>query len=95
MLEGLEQHMSKLEQMVWHFKDWNVQAKDNTMSESLIDSVLYDEEILGDELPDAALEVAAGKCWEQAGNSFTLAFCTGLDTCPHAPRAGSGAAACS
>jgi hypothetical protein len=37
---------------------------------------------INDELPDAALEVAAGKCWELAGNPFTLAFCTGLDTCP-------------
>jgi hypothetical protein len=52
------------------------------MSESPIDLVLYDEETLGDELADAALEIAACKCWE-AGNSFTLAFCTGLDTCPH------------
>jgi hypothetical protein len=50
------------------------------MSESLIDLVLYDEETLSDELPDAALEIAACKCWEQAGSSFTLAFCTGLDT---------------
>ena len=52
------------------------------MAESLIGSVLYDEETLSDELPDAALEVAASKYWEQAGNPFTLAFCSGLDTCP-------------
>jgi hypothetical protein len=51
------------------------------MSESLIDSVLYDEESLSDELPDVALEVAAGKYWE-VGNPFTIAFCSGLDTCP-------------
>jgi hypothetical protein len=51
------------------------------MSESLIDSVLYDEEPLSDELPDVALEVAAGKYWE-VGNPFTIAFCSGLDTCP-------------
>jgi hypothetical protein len=52
-----------------------------TMSESLIDSVLYDEESLSDALPDVALEVAAGKYWE-VGNPFTIAFCSGLDTCP-------------
>ena len=51
------------------------------MSESLVDSAFYDEETLIDELPDAALEVAAGKYWE-VGNPFTIAFCTGLDTCP-------------
>jgi hypothetical protein len=54
----------------------------NTMGESLTDLMLYDEEILSNELPDVALEVAASKCWEQAGNPFTIAFCTGLDTCP-------------
>jgi len=45
----------------------------------------HDEEALRDELPDAALEAAAGKCWEQAANPFTLAFCSGLDTCPSYP----------
>jgi hypothetical protein len=55
----------------------------NTMSESLIDLVIYEEEALRDEVPDAALEVAASKCSELVGNLFTLAFCTGLDTCPH------------
>jgi hypothetical protein len=40
-----------------------------------------DEQILSNELPDVALEVAAGKFGE-AGNPFTIAFCTGLDTCP-------------
>jgi len=53
----------------------------NTMSESLIDLVFSEEETLSDESPDAALEVAAGNCWAQAGNPFTFAFCTGLDTC--------------
>jgi hypothetical protein len=52
------------------------------MDESFIES---DEEILGDQLSDAALEVAAAKYWE-AGNPFTIAFCTGLDTCPAQPR---------
>jgi len=51
------------------------------MSESLTDLMLCDEETLSQELPDAALEVAAGKYWE-GGNPFTLAFCSGLDTCP-------------
>jgi len=53
----------------------------NTMGESLIDLVFSEEETLSDESPDAALEVAAGNCWAQAGNPFTFAFCTGLDTC--------------
>jgi hypothetical protein len=51
------------------------------MSESLADLVLYDEQTLSDELPDMALEAAAGKYWE-VGNPFTIAFCSGLDTCP-------------
>jgi hypothetical protein len=53
-------------------------GKDNTMSKSLIDSVRHEEETLGDELPDMVLEVAGSKGWEQAGNSFTLAFCMPL-----------------
>jgi hypothetical protein len=48
------------------------------MSESFIEC---DEEILGDQVSDVALEVAAGKYWE-VGNPFTIAFCSGLDTCP-------------
>jgi hypothetical protein len=48
------------------------------MNESTIDR---DEQILTDELPDVALEVAAGK-YGKAGNPFTIAFCSGLDTCP-------------
>jgi hypothetical protein len=59
------------------------------MSESLIHSVLYIEEAITDELPDVALEVAAGKCWE-VGNPFTIAFCSGLDTCPAHPAVASG-----
>ena len=54
------------------------------MSESLISLVLYSEEPITDELPDVALEVAARKCWE-VGNPFTIAFCSGLDTCPAHP----------
>jgi len=48
------------------------------MNEPTID---HDEQALSAELPDVALEVAAGKFGE-AGNPFTIAFCTGLDTCP-------------
>lgn len=55
------------------------------MSESLSDLAPFDEGTLDGELPDVALELAASKCWEQAGNPFTLAFCSGLDTCPSYP----------
>ena len=48
------------------------------MNEPTIDR---DERILSNELPDVALEIAAGKFGE-AGNPFTLAFCSGLTTCP-------------
>ena len=40
-----------------------------------------EEEILTFDVTDAALEAAAGTGKEQAG-AFTLAFCSGLDTCP-------------
>jgi hypothetical protein len=46
----------------------------------------YDEEVLhGDEVPDAALELAGGKLWEGPAASATVAFCSGLDTCPSSP----------
>jgi len=48
------------------------------MNESTIDR---DEQILSNELPDVALEIAAAK-YGEVGNPFTIAFCTGLDTCP-------------
>ena len=51
----------------------------NTMSE--IANTLYDEEV-----PDAALELAGSKLWEGPAASFTLSFCSGLDTCPTSPR---------
>jgi hypothetical protein len=38
-------------------------------------------ERLSDEMPDAALEVAAGK-YGESGNPFTIAFCSVLDTSP-------------
>jgi hypothetical protein len=40
-----------------------------------------EEEILACEVSDEALEAAAGTVTEKAG-AFTLAFCSGLDTCP-------------
>ncbi len=40
-----------------------------------------EEEILGYEVSDEALEAAAGTMKDKVG-SFTLAFCSGLDTCP-------------
>jgi hypothetical protein len=40
-----------------------------------------EEEILSYEVSDEALEAAAGTMKDKAG-SFTLSFCTGLDTCP-------------
>jgi hypothetical protein len=52
-----------------------------TMSELFADQTLCDEEMPYGELSDATLEIAAGKYWE-VGNPFTIAFCSGLDTCP-------------
>jgi len=40
-----------------------------------------EEEILSLQVSDEALEAAAGSVKEKAG-AFTLAFCSGLDTCP-------------
>ena len=40
-----------------------------------------EEEILAYNVSDEALESAAGAGKEKAG-AFTLAFCSGLDTCP-------------
>ena len=40
-----------------------------------------EEEILTFQVSDEALEAAAGSVKENAG-AFTLAFCSGLDTCP-------------
>jgi hypothetical protein len=59
------------------------------VSKSLSYLALYSEEAITDELPDVALEIAAGKCWE-AGNPFTIAFCSGLDTCPSHPPTAAG-----
>jgi len=55
------------------------------MNESI--TALYDEDVLhGDEMSDAALELAGSKLWEGSAASFTLSFCTGLDTCPTSPQ---------
>jgi hypothetical protein len=40
-----------------------------------------EEDIFSFEVSDEALEAAAGSVKEKAG-AFTLAFCSGLDTCP-------------
>jgi hypothetical protein len=40
-----------------------------------------EEDVLICEISDEALEAAAGTVTEKAG-AFTLAFCSGLDTCP-------------
>jgi len=48
------------------------------MTDKYIDG---EEEILSFEVSDEALEAAAGSVKEKAG-AFTLAFCSGLDTCP-------------
>jgi len=56
----------------------------NTMNESI--TALYDEDVLhGDEVPDAALELAGSELWEGPAASLTLSFCTGLGTCPTSP----------
>ena len=50
------------------------------MRKSLADLAFHDEQILSDELPDAALEVAASQMY--SGNPYMLAFCTGFSSCP-------------
>jgi len=54
------------------------------MSEST--TALFDEDILGDDLPDEVLEAAGSKCWEGPASSFTVSFCSGIDTCPSTPQ---------
>lgn len=45
----------------------------------------FDEETLSFDVSDAALELAGSKCWEGPAGSFTVAFCSGIDTCPSLP----------
>ena len=49
------------------------------MNDTTIDQI--EEDILSYDVSDEALEAAAGTVKDKAG-SFTLAFCSGLDTCP-------------
>ncbi len=45
-----------------------------------------DQDIFGEEISDAALELAAAMVKERTA-SLTIAFCSGLDECPrHQPR---------
>jgi hypothetical protein len=53
------------------------------MTESV--TALYDEETLSFDVPDAVLELAGNKCWEGPASSFTVSFCSGIDTCPSFP----------
>jgi hypothetical protein len=56
------------------------------MSESAINVMLYDDETLSTDVPDAALELAAGKLCEGPAISVTVAFCSGIDSCPSHPQ---------
>jgi hypothetical protein len=47
----------------------------------MTDKYIEREVDLSFEVSDEALEAAAGSVKEKAG-AFTLAFCSGLDTCP-------------
>jgi len=49
------------------------------MTDSNIQQI--EEETLSFEVSDEALEAAAGTVKDKAG-SFTISFCSGLDTCP-------------
>ena len=51
------------------------------MSDKIADRNATDEQILVCDVADAVLEDAAMTVKERAG-SFTLSFCSGLDTCP-------------
>ena len=55
--------------------------RSNTMNESTINLAHIEEDILPYDVSDQALEAAAGMPEGKAA-SFTVAFCTGLDTCP-------------
>lgn len=53
--------------------------RNKAMTDTNIDQ--REEEILNYQVSDEALEAAAGTMKDKAG-AFTLAFCSGLDTCP-------------
>jgi hypothetical protein len=48
-------------------------------------TVLYDEEMLRFDVPDAVLELAGSKCGDGPAASLTVSFCSGIDTCPSLP----------
>ncbi len=53
-------------------------------SASILD--VNDHDIFGEEISDAALEIAAAMVRDRTA-SLTIAFCSGLDECPrHLPR---------
>jgi hypothetical protein len=55
-------------------------------SASILD--VKDHDIFGEEISDAALEIAAAMVRDRTA-SLTIAFCSGLDECPrHLPRLG-------
>jgi hypothetical protein len=61
-------------------------SAENAMKEEIMDGQSVDlqqskEEFLIYRISDEALETAAAVLRERVG-SFTLAFCTGIDTCP-------------
>jgi hypothetical protein len=49
--------------------------------EQVMNELQREEEILTFDVSDEALEAAAGTVKEKAG-ALTVAFCSGLDTCP-------------
>jgi hypothetical protein len=51
------------------------------MNESIINFADVEDDILNYEVADETVEAAAGVLEGQA-KSFTLSFCSGLDTCP-------------
>ena len=50
------------------------------MSESVIDLAAVEDDILNYEVADEAVEAAA--LFEGQAKNATIAFCSGLDTCP-------------
>jgi hypothetical protein len=46
---------------------------------------LYEEQTLSFDVPDAALELAGSKCGDGPAASATIAFCSGVDSCPSLP----------
>jgi hypothetical protein len=56
------------------------------MSEPSINIMLYDDETLSADIPDSALELAAGKPGQGPAISVTVAFCSGIDSCPSHPQ---------